>query len=171
MRQLSREACSPYWLMPMRYFFVVWAGGIGRCFLFFGAAGGQSQDQGQRQGGGSSFLHSFHDEISNLYFIKFVAGAGERCSARHRLVSFFMFDAPFRVTKKALSQSGTRLLILRYHPSWRIAPARSAYFHTRRPDNGCGPRQRLLSRAAVRPALASPFAGTFSAAIPPSAAL
>lgn len=52
-------------------FFRGLGGGIGRCFLFFGAAGGQSQDQGQRQGGGSSFLHSFHDEISNLYFIKF----------------------------------------------------------------------------------------------------
>lgn len=51
------------------------------------------------------------------------------------------------------------------------AKRHSTYIHTRRPDNGCGPRQTLLSIFAVCAALASPFAGKFSAVIPPSTAL
>ena len=53
--------------------------------------------------------------------------------------------------KKVPSQIWDKTFILRYHPSWRGAPPRLAYSHTRRPGNGCGPRRSLLSLAPFAP--------------------
>lgn len=63
-RQLSREACSPYWEMPDLV-------GSGLAALFGGvgiggtAAGGEAQGQSEGEDGGGQILQSFHGVLSN----------------------------------------------------------------------------------------------------------
>ena len=80
---------------------------------------------------------------------------------------------PFRdrQTKKSCPKDWDKTCILRYHPSWRFAPARFAYFHTRRTGNGRGPRQRLLTLRRSLCPQQSIRRGELPAAISPSAAL
>ena len=57
--------------------------------------------------------------------------------------------------KRALSHHWDKTSVLRYHPSWRRAPTPSTYIYTRRADNGCGPRQKLLKMPSIWFALPS----------------
>lgn len=79
-------------------------------------------------------MRSFFHSISS----GFIPPGGGRC---HLMVRMGKKKSPVHSFHNEMGQD---CQLLRYHPIWRIAPALSAYHHTRRPDNGCGPRRSLL---------------------------
>ena len=90
----------------------------------------QAQAQGQRQYQGGQLLHHGSSILS-------ACGGNEKRPKQPRLLE--------AVFPRCHSIS----------PPW--AGSSFAYQHTRRPDNGCGSRQRLRSKRAFAAALGSPF--------------